>query len=62
MAFVLRLSAEVAHTLLLIPAEHLQQPLVLLAHPVLEVRHRRDQLVEPQGGDSLVGFQVGLTV
>lgn len=40
-------------------AEQLQQPVVLLAHPVLQHGHRLDQLVNPQGGDSQVGLQVG---
>lgn len=60
--FVLRLGAELAHALLFVPAEHLQQPLVLLTHPVLQVLHRRDQLVELQGGHCLVRLQVGFTV
>lgn len=62
MPFVLRLGAELANASLVVPAEHLQQPLVLLAHPVLQVLHRRHQLVEHQGGDSVVGLQVRLAV
>ena len=60
--FVLGLGAELAHTLLFVPAEHLQQPLVLLTHPVLQVLRRLDQLVELQGGNSPVRLQVGLAV
>lgn len=59
---VLSLSAELAHTLLLIPAEHLQQPLVLLTHPVLQVLHRLHELVQLQGDHPLVRLQVGFTV
>lgn len=62
MIFVLCLGAELAHALLFVPAEHLQQPLVLLAQSVLQVLHRRDQLVQLQGGHSLVRLQVGFTV
>lgn len=61
-SFVLGLSAELAHALLLVPAEHFQQPLVLLTHPVLQVRHRLHQLVELQGGDRLMRLQVALAV
>lgn len=62
MIFVLCLGAELAHALLFLPAEHLQQPLVLLAHPLLQVLHRCDQLVQLQGGHSLVRLQVGFAV
>lgn len=62
MVFVFRLGAELAHTTLLVPAKHLQQPLVLLAHSVGEVLHRSDQLVKLQSGNSLVRLQVGLAV
>lgn len=62
MVFVVRLGAELAHAPLLVPAEHLQQPLVPLAHSVGEVLHRSDQLVKVQGGDSLVRLQVGSAV
>lgn len=60
--FVLGLDAETTHALLFIPAEHLQQPLVLLTHPVLQVLHRINQLMQLQGGDSLVRLQVSITV
>lgn len=60
--FVLRLGAELAHAPLLVPAEHLQQPLVLLAHPLGEVLHRRDQLVKLQGGHVPVRLQVSSAV
>lgn len=62
MVFVFRLGAKLAHAPLLVPAEHLQQPLVLLAHSVGKVLHRSDHLVKLQGGDSLVRLQVGFAV
>lgn len=62
MVFVLRLGAELAHTPLLIPAEHLQQSLMLLAHSFGKVVHRSNQPVKLQGGDSLMRLQVGFAV
>jgi len=57
-----RLGAEAAHGLLLVAAEHLQQPVVLPAQPGLQVGGRLDQPVDHQGGDPPVGLQVGLAV
>lgn len=62
MFFVLRLGAKLANTFVVVPAEHLEQPLVLLAHPLLQVLHWHHQLVEHQGGNSLVRLQVDFTV
>lgn len=62
MPFVFCLTAQQTDAHLLVPAEKLQDPLVLLAHPLLQVVHRVDQLVSHQGGNPLVGLQVGFTV
>lgn len=43
---------------LVAPAEELQEPLVLLAHPLLQHGHRLRQPVGLQGGDSQVRLQV----
>lgn len=48
-----------ANTLLVRAAEELQHLVVLLAHPVLQVGHRIDQLVLLQ---VLVGLQMWLTI
>lgn len=62
MFLVLRLGAELANTSLVVPAEHLQQPLMLLAHALLQVLHRHHQLVEHQGGNSPMRLQVRFAV
>lgn len=62
MVSVFRLGAELAHAPLLVPAEHLQQPPVLLAYSVGEVPDRGDHLVKPQAGDPLVRLQVCFAV
>lgn len=56
---VVGFGAQHTDTPLVSPAEQLQEPLVLLAHPVLQHGHRLNQLVNLQGGDSQVRLQVG---
>lgn len=59
---VVGLSAQHAHTPLVAPAEQLEEPLVPFAHPLLQRRHRFNQLVNLQVGNSQVWLQVALTV
>lgn len=59
---VVSLGAEHTHTPLVAPAEQLQEPLVPFAHPALQRRHRFNQLVNLQSGNSQVWLQVTLAV
>lgn len=55
-------TAQEADTYLIISAEQLQQPLVLLTDPLLQVLNRLHQLVPHQRGNPLVWLQVVFTV
>lgn len=58
MGAVVVFGAQHTNAPLVTPAEQLQEPLVLLAHPLFQHGHRLDQLVGLQGGDSQVWLQV----
>lgn len=59
---MVRLSTDLTQTRLVVLTEHVPEPLMLLTHPVLQVLHRADQLVDLQHSNSLMRLQVNLTV